>query len=135
MSGAARRLAALGLASVVMAACNLLPSPAPSSDLAGPTVICRGIPEATCHEAIALVNASGLAPEVESAAAIVIADTCPPNAECDREFAIDLAMVIVPADPNEEILALHVFGTMRPEQVAEWQGELPAHVIALLPAR
>ena len=43
------------------------------------------------------------------------------------------AVVIDPADPDQEILALHVFGTMRPEQVAEWQGPLPDHILAHLP--
>lgn len=131
----ARVPAALWLATIVFAGCGVLvPDPSTSVEPGGPAITCGGVAEATCREAVALVGAR-LDEEVRSALAIIVADTCPPDAECDREFSIDLAVVVVPAGPGRETLALHVFGTMRPEQVAEWQGPLPAHIEALLPTR
>ena len=113
----------------------LVPDSPESAEPARPITTCSGVTPATCREAIALVGAAGLAPDVQLASAIIVADTCPPNARCDREFAIELAVVIIPADSSRAIVALLVSGRIRPEQVADWQGPLPAHVQALLPTR
>jgi hypothetical protein len=70
--------------------------------------------------------------QVGSASAVIVADTCPPASVCDRRYPVDAVVVIVPSDPQTELLALHVFGQERPEEVAPWVGPLPEHVSAML---
>ena len=100
----------------------------------GPSITCADVPDPSCTGAVELVSAR-FSQDVRSASAMVVADTCPPDALCDRQFAVDLIVVIVPADPTRSVRALHVFGTMQPEQVAPWPGDIPPDVNALLPRR
>jgi hypothetical protein len=125
--GRIRALAAICVALVIVAGCgSLFPS--------RPAITCAEVPDPACSDAITLVTGA-FSHDVGSASAMVVADTCPPAAECDRQSAIDLAVVIVPADPSRPVNALHVFGTRRPETIEPWPGDLPAHVKALLPGR
>jgi hypothetical protein len=120
-------LAMTWAAVLIVAACGNLVRP-------GPSITCADVPDPSCSGAVALVSAR-FSEDVRSASAIVIADTCPPDALCDRQFAIDLIVVIVPADPTRSIVPLHVFGTIRADQVAPWPGDIPPNVKALLPRR
>jgi hypothetical protein len=74
---------------------------------------------------------------VAGAEVILMDDTCPLDAECDRQFAFDTAVVIVPrvvvAGVVDEPVAYHVSGVDGPELVAAWQGPLPEHVAARIP--
>ena len=125
--GQIRLLAAICIALLIVAGCgSLLPS--------RPSITCAEVPDPTCSDAITLVSGA-FSQDVGSASAVIVTDTCPPAAECDRQFAIDLAVVIVPADPSRRVIALHVFGTRRPETIEPLPGDLPAHVKALLPGR
>ena len=129
MRAVARRrgLAATCIALFIVAGCgSLFPS--------RPSITCAEVPDPACTEAVALVS-SAFSQDVGSASSVIVADPCPPAAECDRQFAIDLAVVIVPAAPSRPVNALHVFGMRRPETVERWPGDLPAHITALLPSR
>jgi hypothetical protein len=87
----------------------------------------------TCRQVLEVVRAEAAA-AVDAASAIVIADTCPPEAACDRAFAFDAAVAVVPTDRTQPILLLQVFGQAQPDQVGPWQGPLPQHMLPLIPA-
>jgi len=107
-----------------------LSSPAAST---GSTVVCGRIEADACQTAIDLVR-DGHPREVAEASAIVVDDTCPPDATCDREYAFELAVVLVPAeDVLRDVVALRVFGAAGPDQAGVWSGALPQHVIRLIP--
>lgn len=105
-------------------------SPAASTNS---TVICGRIEADACQTAIDLVR-DGHPREVAAASAIVVDDTCPPDAVCDRELPFEVAVVVVPAEGVVgDVAAFRVFGAAGPEQVVTWTGALPRHVIRLIP--
>jgi len=83
----------------------------------------------SCEEVLDLVP-----PEAWSGASlVVIADTCPPNAVCDRLYPFDAVVAIVHGTGDEQQLTnVEVVGTSGPERAIQ-SGELPDHVRALVP--
>jgi len=129
----------LGLAvlSVLSVACAA-PVPVPPAAVVAPApaVECGRIVPDDCRLTFALVRAVDPA-AVAGAKLILMDDTCPPDAACDRQFAFDTGVVMVPqalvAGVAPEPVAYHVSGAGGPEFVAPWRGPLPEHVIARIP--
>ena len=107
----------------------------PEGDL-GPTrtppTSCYLLGVQICHRSVELVRR--LYPtEIESAFAVVVSDTCPVGSVCDRVYATDAALAIVPPVPGTDPLWLHVFGKRVPDRVEAWHGPLPELTRILLP--
>ena len=115
---------------VLVAACATSGDPSRPTT-SEPTVRCLGVTNDVCREMLMVVRVR-FAPEVDAASEVIIADTCPPDSMCDRQFQFDAAVVIVPADGGPPLF-LSVTGQDRPDQVKPWVGPLPEHVEALLP--
>lgn len=97
-----------------------------------PFIDCGRIASADCVAAIALVEA--VDPSIAEAFAIVMDDTCPPNAVCDRPFAFEAAVVVVPFhDQGLVQTAYRVAGVNGPQFVAAWEGALPGHLLGRIP--
>jgi hypothetical protein len=128
-----KRLTALLVALMVSAGCATPPAPT-ASPL--PVVRCVGIPETepdVCGRMVALVEETH-PDEVRDASRILVADTCPPQVLCDRQFLYDAVVLVVPADGDTaKALALRVFGHQgQPLGIEVWSGRLPEHVASLL---
>lgn len=96
-------------------------------------ISCHGVGDEWCREAVALV-AAAYPRETGRASQIIVADTCPPDAVCDRMYAFDSIVVLVPQrGSTDEPLILWVQGKAGPELVKVWRGALPAHIEALVP--
>jgi len=146
IAGALGALATVAVLLVVLSGLPLGGTDAPAADpsldgqpLSSPaastssTVVCGRIEADACQTAIDLVR-DGHPREVAEASAIVVDDTCPPDATCDREYAFEVAVVLVPAeDVLRDVVALRVFGAAGPDQAGVWSGALPQHVIRLIP--
>jgi hypothetical protein len=126
-----RVIPALTLLALVLGACGTAEPSDPVA--AAPAITCVGMADETCRQVLELVRTEAGA-AIDASSAIVIVDTCPPEAVCDRAFAFDAAVAVVPADRAQPILLLHVFGQARPDQVEPWQGPLPQHLLPLMPA-
>lgn len=114
--------------SLLLAGCAATP-PDPSVP-AQPEIRCIGVTVDVCRAMLTVVEASYPA-DLAAASLIIVADTCPPNAECDRQFQFDAVVALVPAAGGPPLL-LSVLGRDRPDQVAPWEGPLPQHIAALL---
>jgi hypothetical protein len=112
----------------------------PATDgAARPKAECIRVPEDgdnPCQRMFGLVQ-SAFPVEVASASRILVVDTCPPEAECDRQFNYDALVAIVPAGGGgSNALVVHVFGPPNePLDVRPWSGPLPDHVAALIAQR
>ena len=108
------------------------PTPGPSGPIRA-AVIC-GLGPDSCDTAIALVRREHPT-EVDAAIEIVVADTCPPPAICDRKFPFDSLVVLVPAPPDSG--SPTVYETVglgnAADQLLPFSGPLPAHIAALIP--
>ena len=110
--------------------------PTPATEVTGEQpparVMCLRIGDETCAQAIDLVR-EGHGADVEAARAIIVADTCPPRSVCDRLYAIDTVVVLVPGGAGGQTLAFHVVGHQQPEKVSEWIADpLPEDVLETL---
>ena len=95
---------------------------------------CGRIPPAACAQAIELARA-GHEADLVGTTRIVVDDTCPPEALCDRKYPVDSIAVFVTAGGDTTgWYAFHVFGrdAMVPTKAERWRGEIPAHVVARL---
>ncbi len=118
------------LIAVGVVACAAEAPPAPP---AAQQLDCGRIARPDCLASIALIRAADPA-AVGNAQAIVMDDTCPPGALCDRQFAFDAVVVIVPRPVvGGAQRAFLVAGVDGPEFIAPWEGPLPAHVAARIP--
>ena len=118
-------------------------SPVPASTSApSSTVIQQGIAEcvrtsaAACAKAIALAR-KGPEDYLAFATRIVVDDTCPPSAMCDRKYPFDAFVVFVTAGADTTgWYAFHVYGLEydRPTNAERGGPDLPAHLIARLKA-
>ena len=109
------------------------PSPAPSS-ATDVIVDCGRISATACASVIALVRA-GHDAEVTGATRIVMDDTCPPPAVCDRKYPFDSIVVFVTA--GGDTTGWYAFSVVgldddRPTTVRSWTRDIPAHVLAKL---
>ncbi len=113
-----------------------VPSPSLAPPVAAaPVVTCGRIPADACEVAIDLVRDTRPS-EVAEADSVVVDDTCPPDAVCDRQYPFDAIVVLVPVmGAPGDWHAFGVWGTNGPEVVRAWQGGLPPHVVALIPRR
>ena len=87
-----------------------------------------------CAKAIALARA-GHEAEVAGATRIVVDDTCPPPALCDRLYPFDSIVVFVTGGADTTgWYAFHVFGLKDnvPTKAARWPTEPPAHIVQRL---
>jgi hypothetical protein len=107
------------------------PGPDPGSART-PPISCYLLDTQICHQVVELVGRSH-AHEVGAAYAVIVSDTCPVGSVCDRMYAIDVAMAIVPPVQGADPLWLHVFGKRVPDQVEAWHGPLPELIRTLLP--
>jgi len=97
-----------------------------------PTILCGRHDEDRCHRAVDLVAAEAPA-AVAAASAIVVDDACAQYVLCDRFYPFMSVVVLVPADRTVEPLPFLVVGTdYWPEEVREWAGPLPEHVVELV---
>ena len=62
---------------------------------------------------------------------IVMDDTCPPPAVCDRQFPFDTIVVFIAAGGDTTgWYAFHVFGLGNaPTDAEPWPDEIPAHIV------
>ncbi len=128
-----KSLTALLVALVVIAGCATPPAPTASPM---PVVRCVGLPDTepdVCDKMVALVLQTR-PDEVRDASRILVADTCPPQVLCDRQFLYDAVVLVVPADGDSaKALRLRVFGHQgQPLSMEAWSGPLPEHVANLL---
>lgn len=110
------------------------PRPSPPSTAAGVLVECGRISPKACATAIDLVRA-GHKTEVASATRIVMDDTCPPPAVCDRKYPFDSIVVFVTAGGDTTgWYAFSVVGLVdnTPTTVNAWIGDIPDHVLRVL---
>jgi hypothetical protein len=119
-------------------AASVAPSvPAPSAGASLPAgVDCGRIGPAPCLVAIDLARA-GHEVEVAGATRIVVDDTCPPPALCDRRYPFDSIVVFVTAGADTTgWYSFHVMGLeySEPTLVEAWVDEVPPHVVAMLRA-
>lgn len=120
---------------------SVAPSPSVSSASAEPSGIlppaiadCGRISSAACAQAIALARA-GHETEVSSATRIVVDDTCPSTALCDRLYPFDSVVVYVTAGRDMTgWYTFHVYGLEynTPTKAEPWLGDVPAHVVQRL---
>lgn len=124
-----RRLIVGILVLLVVVACAAEPPPVPPAA----QLDCGRIARPDCLASIALIR--GAEPAlVANAQAIVMDDTCPPDAVCDRQFAFDTVVVIIPRPVfGGGQVAFLVAGVDGPEFIAPWEGPLPDHVAARVP--
>lgn len=109
-------------------------SAAPSGILPPAIADCGRISSAACAQAIALARA-GHEAEVAGATRIVVDDTCPPTAICDRLYPFDSVVVFVTAGADTTgWYAFNVVGLdyNAPTKAEPWLGDLPAHVVQRL---
>ncbi len=132
-----KSLMALWVTMVVIAGCATPPTPTASPSPAPlPAVGCVGVPDTepnVCENMVALVQQTH-PNEVSEASRILVADTCPAQVLCDRQFLYDAVVLVVPAagDPAKA-LRLRVFGHQgQPLSIEAWSGPLPEHVASLL---
>ena len=125
----AARTAAL-TAVLLAAACAAQPTP-----IGPPPVSCVGLPEAepeVCGRIVTRVQDTH-PDETRAASRILIADTCPPRALCDREFLYDAVVLLVPPAGEPAGVALHAYGHQGQQlSVEAWEGPLPEHVTTFL---
>ncbi len=105
------------------------PGPAGPLDL-GPIVRCGRIAPADCEGAIALVR-QRVPDAYDEAVLIVVDDTCPPDAACDRLYPFDVVVVLVPAD-GWDGSASAVHGQRGPEEVAIGEGYVTSWIVDLV---
>jgi hypothetical protein len=145
------RVAALALLIGLVDACASLPPVRPSESTTStpvptpavavtvdPTVapatriFCGRIAPVDCQSSIELVRGSDPV-RVAAAEAIVVDDTCPPAALCDRLNPFEVLVMLVSGDGITA--GFMVFGRDGPEQVAlGWPDPLPAHIAAAVAA-
>lgn len=117
------------------------PASSGSATLAPSSIVVRqGIAEcvrtsaAACTKAIALAR-KGHEADVVGATRIVVDDTCPPPALCDRKYPFDAIVVFVTAGGDTTgWYSFHVYGLVdnKPTNAEPWAGDVPAYVIARL---
>ena len=91
---------------------------------------CGRIGPEACAKAIALARAGNEA-DLVGTTLIVVDDTCPPPAICDRFFGFDSIVVFVTAGGDTTgWIAYHVVGTDArvPEKAERWLEEVPRHI-------
>ena len=91
---------------------------------------CGRIGPEACEKAIALARA-GNEGDLVGTTLIVVDDTCPPPAICDRQFPFDSIVVFVTAGGDTTgWYAYHVVGTDArvPEKAERWLEEVPRHI-------
>ena len=117
---------------LLIAACEEIPVPT-GSPVEVECVSIQDTEPGLCRRMFEAVQAQYPA-QVAAARRVLVVDTCPPRADCDRAFLHDAVVVVVPADDVDVgILAVHVTGNQgEPLRVAEWVGPLPGHVRRLL---
>jgi hypothetical protein len=109
-------------------------SAAPSGILPPAIADCGRITSAACAQAIALARA-GHEAEVAGATHIVVDDTCPSTAVCDRLYPFDSVVVFVTAGADTTgWYTFHVYGLEpnAPTKAEPWLGAVPAHVVQRL---
>jgi hypothetical protein len=92
---------------------------------------CGRISPAACEQAIALARAGNEA-DLVGTTLIVVDDTCPPPAMCDRFFGFDSMVVFVTAGGDTTgWYAFHIVGTDArvPEKAERWQDEIQRHIV------
>jgi hypothetical protein len=150
-----RALATTLVVLLLVAACSNLPSvtptgssgapptsPAPTIEVmsppnptatatSSPLIVCDKAPDG-CQQTLAVVRK--VAPAVVSqASSIVIADTCPPPAVCDRLYPFDSLVVLIrPSGIPGGNITFEVTGTDGPERADEISGPIPAHIAAMV---
>ena len=95
---------------------------------------CGRVSAVACATVIDLVRA-GHHVEVAGATRIVMDDTCPPPAVCDRKYPFDSIVVFVTAGGDTTgWYAYSVVGLeyATPTTVRSWVGDIPAHVLMKL---
>jgi hypothetical protein len=110
------------------------PPTSPSAPISRPaTFDCLASPSAACSVAIELVRAEN-EQEVGAASRIVMVDTCPPPAICDRLYPFDRIMVLVTAGGDTTgWYAFHLTGQGDvPTRAEPWAADVPAHVVQIL---
>lgn len=93
-----------------------VPSPPPN---AGPSnvVTCGRIDSFTCAGLLTMLAADH-ADQLAAARRIVVDDTCPPGSVCDRQYAFEALVVVVPPGGIEAAVAYLVTGKDGPDLVA-----------------
>ena len=118
---------------------SVAPSPVPAASAGAslpPGIDCGRIAPAPCLEAIDLARA-GHEADVATATRIVVDDTCPPPAVCDRTYPFDSIVVFVTVGGDTTgWYAFTVVGLEygKPTHAERWWSEVPPHVVAILRA-
>jgi len=92
---------------------------------------CGRIGPTACEKAIALARAGNEA-DIVGTTLIVVDDTCPPDALCDRFFAFDSIVVFVTAGGDTTgWYAFHVVGSDArvPEKAGPWLDQIPSYIV------
>ncbi len=113
------------------------PLPAtPSPSDAGPVLDCGRIDPITCARAVDLARAVDQG-EVTNVSRIIVDDTCPPQALCDRLYPFDSLVVFVTAGADTTgWISFSVTGLEynAPTDASRYLGDLPAHVVSRVAA-
>jgi hypothetical protein len=98
-------------------------------------VDCGRIAPDACAKAIELAR-TGNEADLVGTTRIALDDTCPPAAQCDRQFPFDIIVVFATAGGDTTgWYAYHVFGRGDvPTDAEPWTAEIPAHIVDRLRA-
>jgi hypothetical protein len=106
-------------------------TPVPGAPSNGPsaTVTCGQLASIDCGRVLSML-AGDHADSLTAAVRIVVDDTCPPTAQCDRANPFEALVVVIPPEGIDAAVSYLATGRDGPERVAAYTDAVPAHVTA-----